>query len=93
MAYFGQVYRTGSQLNRSGTGTPEMDKKIDELSQIADPKEQIKESNKLEKEALAQYGIMPIYNGPAMVATSPDIANFGANSFAVIEVENIGYVK
>ena len=51
MAYFGQVYRSGSQLNRSGTGSPDM------------------------------------------VATSPDIANFGANSFAVIEVENIGYTK
>lgn len=93
VAYFGQVYRSGSQLNRSGTGTPEMDKKIDELSQIADPKEQIKEANKLEKEAMAQYGIMPIYNGPDMVATNPDIANFGAKSFAVIEVENIGYTK
>ena len=93
VAYFGQIYRSGSQLNRSGTGTPEMDKKIDELSQIADPNEQIKEANKLEKEALGQFGIMPIYNGPAMVATSPDIANFGANSFAVIEVENIGYTK
>ena len=93
VAYFGQVYRSGSQLNRSGTGTPELDKKIDALSQIADPDEQIKESNKLEKEALAQYGIIPIYNGPAMVATHPDIANFGANSFAIIEVENIGYTK
>ena len=93
VAYFGQTYRSGSQLNRSGTGTPELDKKIDKLSQIADPDEQIKESNKLEKEALAQYGIIPIYNGPTMVATHPDIANFGANSFAVIEVENIGYTK
>ncbi len=93
VAYFGQVYRTGSQLNRSGTGTPEMDKQIDALAQISDPEEQIKQANKLEKEALAQYGIIPIYNGPAMVATKPDIANFGANSFAVIEVENIGYTK
>lgn len=93
VAYFGQVYRSGSQLNRSGTGSPEMDKKIDELSQIADPDEQIKEANKLEKEAMAQYGIMPLFNGPDMVATNPDIANFGAKSFAVIEVENIGYVK
>ncbi|MFG6302791.1 ABC transporter substrate-binding protein, partial [Corynebacterium hesseae] len=93
VAYFGQTYRSGSQLNRSGTGTPELDKKIDELSQIADPDEQIKKSNELEKEALAQYGIIPIFNGPTMVATHPDIANFGANSFAVIEVENIGYTK
>lgn len=93
VAYFGQIYRSDSQLNRSGTGSPEMDKKIDELAKISNPDEQIKEANKLEKEALGQYGIMPIYNGPAMVATSPDIANFGANSFAVIEVENIGYTK
>ncbi len=35
----------------------------------------------------------PIYNGPAMVATSPKLANFGAASFAVLEVENIGYTE
>ncbi|MDO5032923.1 ABC transporter family substrate-binding protein [Corynebacterium sp.] len=93
VAYFGQVYRTGSELNRSGTGTPELDKKIDELAQIPDADEQIKQSNVLEKEALKQYGIMPLYNGPAMVATNPKLANYGAPSFAVIEVENIGYTK
>ncbi len=47
----------------------------------------------LEREALSTYGIMPIYNGPAMVATSPKLANFGAASFAVLEVENIGYTE
>lgn len=93
VAYFGQVYRSDSELNKSGTGTPEMDKKIEELAKIADPDEQIKKGNELEREALSTYGIMPIYNGPAMVATSPKLANFGAASFAVLEVENIGYTE
>ena len=93
IAYFGQVYRSDSELNKSGTGTPEMDKKIEELAKIADPDEQIKKGNELEREALSTYGIMPIYNGPAMVATSPKLANFGAASFAVLEVEDIGYTE
>lgn len=93
VAYFGQVYGSDSELNKSGTGTPEMDAKIADLQKIADPDEQIKRANELEKEAFKEYGIMPYANGADMVAVKPGLANFGANSFAVLPVENIGWAK
>ena len=70
MAYFGQMYMSDSELNRSGTGTEELDAKILELQQIGDGDEQIARANELEKEALGTYGIMPFANGPDMVAVA-----------------------
>lgn len=93
VAYFGQTYRSDSELNRSGTGTPEFDKKIEELQKIGDPKEQIKRANELEKEAFKLYGIMPNANGPTIVATKPGLANYGALSFGRLKPQDIGWEK
>ena len=93
VAYFGQIYASDSELNKSGTGTPEMDKQIEELQQIPDADEQIKRANELEKEALKQYGIMPYANGPEIVAVKKGLANYGAASFAVLPIENVGWAK
>lgn len=93
VASFNQIYASDSELNKSGTGSPEMDKRIEELGQIPDANEQIKKANELEKEALSSFGIMPLMNGPQMTATNPKLANFGATSLGSVEVENIGYVK
>ena len=93
VSYFDQMYNSESELNKSGTGSPEFDKKIGELQQIGDPKKQIEEANKLEVEAFKHYGIMPYANGPSMVATKPGLANYGAYSFAIVPVEDIGWEK
>ena len=93
VAYFGQIYGSDSELNKSGTGSPEMDQKIEELQQISDPEEQIDRANELEKEALQEFGIMPYANGPEIVAVKKGLANFGANSFAVLPIENVGWAK
>ena len=93
VAYFKQVYASDSELNKSGTGTPEMDKKIAELQQLPTQEEQIKRANELEKEALQQYGIMPYVNGPQLYATKDGLANYGSYAFALVPKENIGWAK
>ena len=93
VAYFKQVYATDSELNKSGTGTPEMDEKIAELQQLPTQEEQIKRANELEKEALQQYGIMPYVNGPQLYATKNGLANYGSYAFALVPKENIGWAK
>ncbi|MCP1387408.1 ABC transporter family substrate-binding protein [Corynebacterium sp. TA-R-1] len=93
VAYFGQIFASDSELNKSGTGSAEMDKKIEELQKIEDADKQIARANELEKEALREYGIMPYANGPEMVATKPGLANFGAMSFGVVPIENVGWAK
>ena len=93
VAYFKQVYASDSELNKSGTGTPEMDEKIAELQQLPTQEEQIKRANELEKEALQQYGIMPYVNGPQLYATKDGLANYGSYAFALVPKENIGWAK
>lgn len=92
-AYFGQTWKSDSQLNRSATGTPEFDAKIEKLQKLPTAEEQIKEANKLEKEAFALYGLIPMYNGPQIVSSKKGLANLGAYSFAVVPREDIGWAK
>ncbi|WKD58767.1 ABC transporter family substrate-binding protein [Corynebacterium caspium] len=93
VAYFGQTWNSDSELNRSGTGTPELDAKIAQLQSLPTAEEQIAAANKLEKEAFAQYGLVPMYNGPSIVAVKNGLANVGALAFAHLPVENIGWAK
>ncbi|MDO4761766.1 MAG: ABC transporter family substrate-binding protein [Corynebacterium sp.] len=92
-AYFGQTYKSDSTLNLSGTTTEEMDKKIAAMQKLPTEAEQIKEGNKLEKEAFATFGLIPMYNGPQIIATTPGLANLGANYFAKPLTQDIGWAK
>lgn len=91
VAYFGQMYLSDSQLNRSHSGTPELDAKIRELQALPTREEQIKRGNELEVEAFARYGVIPEFNGVNIVAVKKGLANYGAYAFASVPVENIGW--
>lgn len=95
MAYFGQIYLSDSQLNKSGTGTPEMDAKIAEADKIADVDEQTKVKNELEVEAFETFGIIPTFNGPSMYAVKDGMANFDteATGFYVGKPQDMGWLK
>ena len=93
VAYFGQTYASDSTLNMSSTGTKEFDKKIEELQNLPTKDEQIDRVNELESEAFGHYGILPFANGPQMVGVKKGLANYGANGFAILPKENIGWEK
>ncbi|MDO4611035.1 ABC transporter family substrate-binding protein [Corynebacterium sp.] len=93
VAYFGQIYGSDSELNKSGTGTPEFDKKIEELQKLPTAEEQIARANELEKEAFHLYGIMPSMTRPQISAVKPGLANYGPMMFGVIPWENVGWAK
>ncbi|HEX8509353.1 MAG TPA: ABC transporter family substrate-binding protein, partial [Propionibacteriaceae bacterium] len=93
-AYFCQVFCSDSSLNKSSTGTAALDKELKALTKVADPAEQIEQGNKLEQKILSQtWGILPLYNGPTIVATKKGLANFGADLFFVGKPQDIGWQK
>ncbi|GAC70635.1 ABC transporter family substrate-binding protein [Gordonia soli] len=92
-AYFCQIWCEGSQLNRAGAGSPELDAEIRKLARIADPKAQIARGNVLERQAFGQFSDLPLFNGPAMVATKQGLANYGAGQFYIGPVEDVGWQK
>lgn len=95
MAYFGQIWKSDSELNKSGTGTAEMDAKIDEADRISDPVEQTTVKNELEVECFGTYGIIPTFNGPSMYAVKDGMANFDteATGFYVGKPQDMGWLK
>ena len=80
-------------MNNSGTGTPEIDQKLVELFKLETAEEQTKRANEIEVEALKTFGIMPLFNGPDIVAVTPGLVNYGANAFAILPKEDIGWKK
>jgi len=100
-AWFCQLYCSDSQLNLSGTGTPEIDKMIhDDLESISDPVEQTKKAMEMEAEIFAKtWGIIPVLNGPEIWTVKEGLANLtpepyvGLDLFGIQPVENVGYEK
>jgi peptide/nickel transport system substrate-binding protein len=92
-AYFCQAWCTDSQLNVSGTGTPELDQKVRTVQILPTEAEVITRGNEVETEAFATYGVMPIDNGPAIFAVKQGLANVGAGLFYVALPETVGWQK
>jgi peptide/nickel transport system substrate-binding protein len=93
-AYFCQIFCKDSSLNKSATGTAAMDKEISALTKVGDPTAQIEQGNALETKIMSQtWGIMPLFNGPTIVATKKGLANYGAGLFFVGKPQDIGWQK
>ncbi|EDY45801.1 ABC transporter family substrate-binding protein [Streptomyces sp. SPB074] len=81
MLYLCQVYCSDSQLNVSRSVPKSMDKEVQAVTNLPTLDEQLKTGNEVEKKALATYGAMPLYNGPAIWAVKKGLANYGAAQF------------
>ncbi|MEJ8279104.1 ABC transporter family substrate-binding protein [Pseudonocardia spirodelae] len=86
-----QLYCSDSQLNLSGTGTPQLDTELRAIADLPTLPEQNTAGNAAEKKALATYGLLPIYSGPEVWATKPGLANFGADIFGKPLPETVGW--
>ncbi len=93
VAYFGQFYLSDSGLNRSHTGTPEIDAKIREMQKLPTREEQIKRANEIEVEALASFGTIPLLTQISFAAVKEGLANYGSMAFGDVPLENIGWQK
>ena len=91
--YLDSFYGSTSNENLTGVGTPELDAKIKATAEIADPDEQIAEANKVEREGLALYGVLPLFSGPSIYGVSKGLANIGATIFATPLPETVGWLK
>ncbi|MBN9757220.1 Oligopeptide ABC transporter, periplasmic oligopeptide-binding protein OppA [Pseudonocardia sp. Ae406_Ps2] len=84
VAYICQQYCSDSTLNKSGTGTgtAALDEELRKVNTLPTADEQYAAANAVEKKAFATYGLLPVYSGPAIWATKPGLANWGASLFA-----------
>lgn len=94
VAYACQIWCSDSQLNRSAVGTPEIDKLLNE-DMIAEGTEegQTSVANEAEAEGFKRHGLMPLYGGPEIVAAKTGLANYGADVFGQVRIQDIGWVQ
>ena len=93
-AYACQIWCSNSELNKSATGTPEIDKLLkEEMTAEGTEEGQAEVANKAEAEAFKTYGVMPTYAGPVIIAAKSGLANYGADVFGVQRPQDIGWVE
>jgi peptide/nickel transport system substrate-binding protein len=88
-----QLYCSDSESNFMDLGTPEIDALYRRVSTIADRAEAIRVSNEAESLALHLYGMLPLENGPRMVAVKTGLVHYGPAGFWVPRAEDIGWQK
>lgn len=96
-AYMCQVYcttkKSGSTLNKSNTQNAEIDAMIDKLEAMPNADDQLAELPKIEEAAFRTFGLMPVYNGPIIMATKKGLANYGSSVFGSAPKQDIGWQK
>jgi peptide/nickel transport system substrate-binding protein len=87
-----QLYKSGGE-NISGTGTPEIDAMIANQKIVPDAKERAQSANAIEKKAMEQYGMLPMWNGPIISLYRKGLANYGPSLFQTTDWTTVGFEK
>ncbi|MGW2846948.1 ABC transporter family substrate-binding protein [Streptomyces sp. NPDC001274] len=91
--YLCDFYCSDRDSNITGSGTPELDRKIRDVLGIADLDKQAAAANEVEREALQQYAFLPLFSGPSTYSVKKGLANVGATIFHSPLPETIGWEK
>ncbi|SDS51870.1 peptide/nickel transport system substrate-binding protein [Streptomyces sp. TLI_053] len=81
------------QLNFARVGSPEIDAAMNRASASLDSKEALQEINKADSLVWQEAAVIPLYQSPQIVVSKKSLANFGANGFASIKYQDIGFIK
>ncbi|GAA3130268.1 peptide/nickel transport system substrate-binding protein [Kribbella aluminosa] len=73
--------------------TTELAKQAKEIGRLPDKAQQESRFNDLEVEALKQYEVLPLFNGPKITAVKTGLANYGSGLFFRGRLEDIGWQK
>ncbi|GAA1346630.1 ABC transporter family substrate-binding protein [Falsarthrobacter nasiphocae] len=87
-----QYYKSGGE-NMSGTGTAEIDKMIADFKMSDDASARAKQANAIEKKAMEQYGMLPMWNGPIISLYRKGLANYGPSLYQSIDWTKVGFEK
>lgn len=87
-----QFYKTGGE-NISGTGTAEVDKMIEDFTLTDNAQDRAKKANAIEKKAMEQYGMLPMWNGPVINFYRKGLANYGPRLYQTVDWTTVGFEK
>ncbi len=88
-----QFFNSKSTSNKTGTGSDEIDKMIPTVSVSPDITERAKIANEVEKKFQELYAMMPLWNGPSIVAYKPGLGNYGPQLYESRNWSIVGWEK
>ncbi|WJV51019.1 ABC transporter family substrate-binding protein [Streptomyces flavofungini] len=81
------------QLNFARTGTPRIDALLDEAATATDQGEALDLINRADRLIWREAAAIPLYQEPGVVASRQDLANLGAQGYASVVYQDIGFTR
>ncbi|QCX80629.1 Oligopeptide-binding protein OppA precursor [Streptomyces sp. YIM 121038] len=88
-----ELYCSDRESNLTGAGSPALDKEIRATADVPGLDEQGAAANKVERKALRNYALLPLFSGPSTYSVKKDLANVGATMFYSPLPETVGWKK
>lgn len=88
-----QFFNSKSSSNMTGTGSAEIDKLIPTASVSPEIKERAKIANDIEKKFQELFPMMPLFNGPSIMAVKTGLANYGPKLYLTTDWSLVGWEK
>ncbi|WP_172381355.1 ABC transporter family substrate-binding protein [Streptomyces sp. MNP-20] len=88
-----ELYCSDRESNLTGAGSPALDKEIRATADVPGLDEQGAVANKVERKALRNYALLPLFSGPSTYSVKKDLANVGATMFYSPLPETVGWKK
>jgi len=88
-----QLYCSDSESNMTGIGDKALDEELRKPLTIANTAAAIEAANNAERKAIHLYGMLPLFNGPRIVAVKEGLANSGPAGFTKRDPVNVGWQK
>ncbi|MFI8930367.1 ABC transporter family substrate-binding protein [Streptomyces sp. NPDC053474] len=82
-----------TQLNFSRTGTSRIDALLDEAATETDKRKAVDVINRADRLIWQEAADIPLYQDPGIVASKRSLANLGAQGFASIVYQDIGFTR
>ncbi|MFF9143950.1 ABC transporter family substrate-binding protein [Streptomyces sp. NPDC014861] len=82
-----------NQLNFARVGSPKIDAALNRASASLDSETTLREINTADSLVWQEAAVIPLYQSPQIVVSKESLANFGANGFASVNYQDIGFTK
>lgn len=87
------IYTLGGEQNYGHIGSPEIDQLYEQAIRTLDDRRRVELGQQIDQELWNLMPQVPLYQSTGAYAVRTNLANFGANGFADVIYQNIGYTQ
>lgn len=88
-----QIYGSESGSNFAQLSLPEVDELANQIAVETDPAKRIELANQADRIIWENVHTLPLYQRPELIATTSNLANYGAFGLSSVRWENVGFTE